>query len=168
MSRQAMPVQAGRVINYTNPSEAAADIIVGDVVGLVSMCGIAETNIPKGATGAVVLEGVWEVKAVTNASFAVGDVVFWNADNGYVTKTSTSNVFFGIVVEAKGTTAAKAKVMLGRSAIISVTEEITEVTNQVVDLTQILEHTHDDTTGAVTLDVAATEWEVVPVPTGGE
>ena len=162
MSRQAMPVQAGRVINYLNPSDAAADITVGDVVGLVSMCGIAETNIPKGATGAVVLEGVWEVKAVTNASFAVGDVVFWNADNGYVTKTSTNNVFFGIVVEAKGTTAAKAKVMLGRSAIITV--NVTEV----VDATQILEHTHDDTTGAVTLDVAATEWEVVPVPTGGE
>ena len=166
MSRQAMPVQAGRVINYLNPSDAAADITVGDVVGLVSMCGIAETNIPKGATGAVVLEGVWEVKAVTNASFAVGDVVFWNADNGYVTKTSTNNVFFGIVVEAKGTTAAKAKVMLGRSAIITV--NVTEVTQEVVDTAQILEHTHDDTTGAVTLDVAATEWEVVPVPTGGE
>ena len=162
MSRQAMPVQAGRVINYLNPSDAAADITVGDVVGLVSMCGIAETNIPKGATGAVVLEGVWEVKAVTNASFAVGDVVFWNADNGYVTKTSTNNVFFGIVVEAKGTTAAKAKVMLGRVALITV--NVTEA----VDATQILEHTHDDTTGAVTLDVAATEWEVVPVPTGGE
>ena len=161
MSRQAMPVQAGRVINYLNPSDAAADITVGDVVGLVSMCGIAETNIPKGATGAVVLEGVWEVKAVTNASFAVGDVVFWNADNGYVTKTSTNNVFFGIVVEAKGTTAAKAKVMLGRSAIITV--NVTEV----VDATQILEHTHDEGTGAVALDVAATEWEVIPVPTAG-
>ena len=162
MSRQAMPVQAGRVINYLNPSDAAADIKVGDVVGLVSMCGISETNISKGATGAVVLEGVWEVKAVTNASFAVGDVVYWNAENGYVTKTSTNNVFFGIVIEAKGTTAAKAKVMLGRVALITV--NVTEA----VDATQILEHTHDDTTGAVTLDVAATEWEVVPVPTGGE
>jgi hypothetical protein len=57
--------------------------------------------------------------------------------------------------------------MLGRSAIISVTEEITEVTNEVVDLTQILEHTHDESTGAVTLDETATEWEVVPVPTAG-
>ncbi|PKL04719.1 MAG: hypothetical protein CVV54_04355 [Synergistetes bacterium HGW-Synergistetes-1] len=161
MSRQAMPVQAGRVINYLNPSDAAADIKVGDVVGLVSMCGISETNISKGATGAVVLEGVWEVKAVTNAAFAVGDVVYWNAENGYVTKTPTNNVFFGIVIEAKGTTAAKAKVMLGRVALITV--NVTEA----VDATQILEHTHDDTTGAVTLDVAATEWEVLPVPTAG-
>jgi len=165
MSRQAMPVQAGRIINYTNPSDAAADITVGDVVGLVSMCGIAEANIPKGATGAVVLEGVWEVKAVTNAAFAVGDVVYWNAENGYVTKTATNNVFFGIVAEAKGTTVAKAKVLLGRSAIITV--NVTEVTQEVVDATQILEHTHDESTGAVTLDVAATEWEVVPVPTAG-
>lgn len=161
MSRQAMPVQAGRVINYLNPSDAAADIKVGDVVGLVSMCGISETNISKGATGAVVLEGVWEVKAVTNASFAVGDVVYWNAENGYVTKTSTNNVFFGIVIEAKGTTAAKAKVMLGRVALITV--NVTEV----VDATQILEHTHNESTGAVTLDVTATEWEVIPVPTAG-
>jgi len=159
--RQAMPVQAGRVINYLNPSDAAADIKVGDVVGLVSMCGISETNISKGATGAVVLEGVWEVKAVTNASFAVGDVVYWNAENGYVTKTSTNNVFFGIVIEAKGTTAAKAKVMLGRVALITV--NVTEV----VDATQILEHTHNESTGAVTLDVTATEWEVIPVPTAG-
>lgn len=160
MSRQAVPVQAGRVINYTNSSDA--DITVGDVVGLVSMCGIAETNIPKGSMGAVVLEGVWEVKAVTNASFAVGDVVYWNTENGYATKTSTSNVFFGIVVEAKGAAVALAKVMLGRSAIITV--NVTEV----ADVTQILEHTHDDTTGAVALDVTATEWEVVSVPSGGE
>ena len=161
MSRQAMPVQAGRVINYLNPSDAAADIKVGDVVGLVSMCGIAEANIPKGATGAVTLEGVWEVKAVTNAAFAVGDVVYWNAENGYVTKTPTNNVFFGIVIEAKGTTAAKAKVMLGRVALITV--NVTEA----VDTTQILEHTHNESTGAVTLDVTATEWEVIPVPTAG-
>lgn len=161
MSRQAVPVQAGKVINYLNPSEAAADITVGDVVGLVSMCGIAEANIPKGAIGAVTLEGVWEVPAVTNAAFLVGDVVYWNASSGYVTKTATNNVFFGIVVEAKGTTAAKAKVMLGRSAIITV--NVTETINT----TQILEHTHDDTTGAVTLDAAATEWEIIPVPSAG-
>lgn len=160
-----MPVQAGRVINYTNPSDAAADISVGDVVGLVSMCGIAEANIPKGGMGAVTLEGVWEVPAVTNAAFSVGDVVYWNASSEYVTKTATNNVFFGIVVEAKGTTAGKAKVMLGRSAIITV--NVTEVTQEVVDTAQILEHTHDETTGAVTLDVAATEWEVIPVPTAG-
>ena len=161
MIRQAMPVQAGRVINYANTSDAAADISVGDVVGLVSMCGIAEANIPKGSTGAVTLEGVWEVPAVTNAAFSVGDVVYWNASSEYVTKTATNNVFFGIVVEAKGTTAGKAKVMLGRSAIITV--NVTEA----VDITQILEHTHDESTGAVTLDVTATEWEVIPVPTAG-
>ena len=163
MSRQAVPVQAGRVINYLNSTDA--DITVGDVVGLVSMCGIAETNIPKGQTGAVVLEGVWEVPAVSNAAFSVGDVVYWNASNNYATKTGTNNVFLGIVVEEKGSTATKAKVMLGRSAIITV--NVTEVT-EVADVTQILEHTHDDTTGAVALDVTATEWEVVSVPSGVE
>lgn len=164
MSRQAMPVQAGQVINYINPSEAAADIKVGDIVGLVSMCGIAETNIAKGGMGAVTLEGVWEVPAVTNASFAVGDVVYWNATSGYVTKTASTNVFFGIVVEIKGTSAAKAKVMLGRSAIITVnvTENITN--NSVVDATQILEHSHNLESGVVELDDTATEWEILPVP----
>lgn len=163
MSRQAMPVQAGRVINYMNPSEAAADIKVGDVVALVSMCGIAETNIAKGAIGAVTLEGVWEVPAVSNAAFAVGDVVYWNATSGYVTKTVSTNVFFGIVTETKGASGAKAKVMLGRCAILTV-----NVTNTpMVDATQILEHSHNSETGVVELAVAAAEWEVLPVPTAG-
>ena len=164
MSRQAVPVQAGRVINYLNSFRRRYHS--RRCCWTWSACAGSQkpTFLKAKQEGAVVLEGVWEVKAVNQCIVAVGDVVFWNADNGYVTKTSTNNVFFGIVVEAKGTTAAKAKVMLGRSAIISVTEEITEVTNQVVDATQILEHTHDESTGAVTLDVTATEWEVVPVP----
>ena len=43
MARQAMPVQTGKVIDYINSGETK--INVGDVVPLISLCGIAETDI---------------------------------------------------------------------------------------------------------------------------
>lgn len=111
MVRQAMPVQTGKVIDYTNSGAAA--ISVGDVVPLVNMCGIAEIDIPVGATGTVAIYGVWELAAETSVAFAVGDTVYWDATNKRLTKTATSNVFFGVAVAPKDSAGATARCKIG-------------------------------------------------------
>ena len=105
MARQAMPVQTGKVIDYINSGETK--INVGDVVPLISLCGIAETDIEAGASGAVALYGVWEF------------IVYWDAANNHVTKTAAGGVFLGIVVAPKAASAALARCKIGVAAVSS-------------------------------------------------
>ena len=120
MSRVAKPEMfPGDAIKYLHPSTAAADITVGDVVALGSICGIAETNVKKGEYGVLRLNGVWIITAVTGTAFAVGDAVYWDATAKNATKVASTtspaqtNTFLGIVVEPKVSADAVAHVKLG-------------------------------------------------------
>lgn len=120
MARQAMPVQTGKVIDYTNSGDSK--INVGDVVPLVNLCGIAEIDIDPGATGTVALYGIWEIAAETSVEFAVGDIVYWDATNKRLTKTAASNTFFGVVAAPKASAGTTARCKIGMmAATISVT-----------------------------------------------
>jgi len=101
-----MYVQDGKVIDYTNGGAAA--IAYGAVVALTNCIGIAGEAIAVGATGSLHLEGVFELAAVNDTAFAVGDRLFWDAAASKLTKVSAGNTPAGICVEAKlqaGTTA---------------------------------------------------------------
>lgn len=124
MSRVAKPVMfPGDAIKYLNPSGAAADIEVGDVVTLVNICGIAETDIKKGEAGTLRLNGVWDVAAVTGTAFAVGDVIYWDAVAKNATKVASTtspaqtNTFLGIAVEPKASAGTSARVKLGYAKV---------------------------------------------------
>ena len=157
MSRQPIPVQRGESIDYKNSGENK--INVGDVVVFANMCGIAETDIDPGESGAVRLDQACELGAVTGSEFAVGDIVYWNPTNEYATKTPTNNTLLGIVIAPKAASAARCRVKIGVlcAAVTS---------NPVADPTKILEHSHNTTTGAVELATAAAGWSVEPVPSG--
>lgn len=124
MSRIAKPVQYGDNINYTNPSDAANNIAVGDIVPLINFCAVAITNIKKGETGALQTNGVFQVPAVTDAPFSVGDIVYWDATAKKATKTGTNNVYLGVVAEAKAQAGATANVKLTMCA--STTTQVTD------------------------------------------
>lgn len=124
MSRMAKPVMfPGDAINYLHPASAEADIAVGDVVALVSICGIAETNIKKGERGALRLDGVWDITAVTGTAFAVGDAVYWDSAAKNATKVastsspSQTNTFLGIVIMPKASAANVACVKIGYAKV---------------------------------------------------
>ncbi|MDD4599627.1 hypothetical protein SDC9_04145 [bioreactor metagenome] len=109
MAKEATFIQGGAVIDYT----AAADIVVGQVIPLVSCVGVAQTDITNGAVGAVAITGVYECAAVTTAAFAVGDVLYWDDTNSVLTKTDTSNTKAGICVATKLQAGATARVKIG-------------------------------------------------------
>lgn len=107
-SMQAIYVQRGEVIDFTNSTES--NINVGDVVTLDKRIGIAGNNIPIGTTGVVHVSGVYEIDAETTAAFNVGQTVYFGA--GKLTAT-TGDVVAGFVVAPKATASSKARVKIG-------------------------------------------------------
>lgn len=110
MAKQATYIQKGDTIDYTNSGNAA--IAYGDVIPATNCVLIAAENIAVGATGGADAVGVFELAAVNNAAFAVGDKLYWDATNKVLTKTSAGNTPAGICVATKAQTSATGKVKL--------------------------------------------------------
>lgn len=90
-------IQDGDVINYQNGTGSA--IASGAIVKIGALVGIALVDIANGATGSVMLEGVFKVAKATGAAWAQGDQLYWDATAGNFTKTSTSNTAAGHAFE---------------------------------------------------------------------
>ncbi len=105
-----MFVQNGKTIDYVNSS--GADIVYGAVISLTNCIGIAGEAIANGAAGSVHLEGVFELAAVNNAAFAVGDWLYWDVSEEKLTKVSTGNIPAGYCVATKAETGTTAEVKL--------------------------------------------------------
>ena len=94
-------VAAGNVVDFTN---AGALITSGSVVKLSHTIGIALADIATGATGAVALEGVFEVPKVPAAVFAVGEKLLWDVSAGQfddAAATPASGDVMGAVIAMK-------------------------------------------------------------------
>lgn len=90
-------VQSGKVLDYTNSTEAA--ILSGDVVIVGSIAGIAVGDIAIDETGCVDTEGVFKLTKDAPLEIAQGDELFWNTTDKEVTKTGTDTPL-GIAFEA--------------------------------------------------------------------
>lgn len=109
MAKEATFIQDGKFIDYT----AGADIAVGEVIPMVTRCGVAVTAIANGAVGAVALEGIFQVATSdTSAAWAVGDVVYWTTATNVASKTATGGIPLGIAAAVKGSSAAVGYVRL--------------------------------------------------------
>jgi predicted RecA/RadA family phage recombinase len=98
-------IQKGETIDYLN---LGAQILYNAVVNLVTRIGIAGETIAVGATGPVHVAGVFELPAINNAPFAVGDTLYWDPVAGNLTNVALNNVPAGWATEPKllaGTTA---------------------------------------------------------------
>ncbi len=71
-------VQRGDVIDHV----AGSNIASGAVVELKHALGVALTAIANGATGAVAIEGVFELPKVSAAVFVVGEKLVWDTSAG--------------------------------------------------------------------------------------
>jgi predicted RecA/RadA family phage recombinase len=64
----------GNVIQYT----AGANIAAGKVIKMGNVLGVALTDIANGATGSVMLEGVFSAPKVSGAVIAQGESLTWD------------------------------------------------------------------------------------------
>lgn len=104
MAKEATLIQEGRVIDYT----AGANIVVGQVIPLITFCGVALTDIANGDTGAVATEGVYEVTATTADAISVGTQLYWDntANTATISSATGANIALGKAVTAKASAVA--------------------------------------------------------------
>ena len=102
-------IQKGEVIDYLNPGAA---ITYNAVVNLTTRIAIAAEAIAVGATGSLYTTGVFELPAINNAGFAVGDTLYWDPVALNLTNVAAGNVPAGWATETKLLAAAIARVKL--------------------------------------------------------
>ncbi len=105
-------VQAGDSLTLTAPS---GGVVSGKGYLIGGLFVVAAATIAEGLPFAGKRHGVFEFVAQTHAStqaLAVGDLAYWDDTNKRVTKTATGNTAIGVIIEAKASTAATAKVVL--------------------------------------------------------
>lgn len=113
-------IQRGDVIDYT----AGANILSGAVVTLKHALGVAVTDIANGATGAVAVEGVFELPKVTASAIAAGEKLLWDLsalkfDNSAATPATGDIMGGAIAVKAgiNGDTTVLAKLTPGNTTL---------------------------------------------------
>lgn len=85
-------VSNGNVIEYTNGT--GSKINSGAVVVIGKFCGVAVADIPNGATGAVSIEGIFDLpKKTTTDTMAVGDALSYNS--GVVKVAGSTGITIG-------------------------------------------------------------------------
>lgn len=110
MSKVATYKHPGQVMDWTNGT--GSNVAVGDVISFGTFCGVATVDIANLGTGAVAIDGVYEMPAVNNAAFAQGDVLYFDTVAKNLTK-DTSKAFIGIAFRAKAETGVTAWVKIG-------------------------------------------------------
>lgn len=113
-------LQAGDVIDYT----AGADISSGDVVAIGNLIGVAITDIANGESGAVRVDGVFELPKVSAAVIGAGETVNWDAsasafDDNAATPAAGDLTGGCVAVEAAGNgdTTVKVKINVGANTV---------------------------------------------------
>lgn len=104
-------VQQGDIIDFTNTTDNP--ILPGDPVPLAGAFGIATGNgIAPGATGPVVVRGVFLGPANPAVTYGQGDKLYWDPVNHWLTNNATDTVYAGYAVQAKSTGTGSGNVKL--------------------------------------------------------
>jgi predicted RecA/RadA family phage recombinase len=132
-------IQKDNSVLYTNAGSAISS---GDVVVLVNRIGVAAKDIAATTgTGTVMLEGVYELAKTTGTAYAVGDLLFWDAGAGKLTKTATANTWAGIATESASSGATVARVALmpsPKQAAYQAASVASDAAGAVVDLNLLI------------------------------
>ena len=104
-------IQEGDIINYTNGGASALNN--GDVVATAGASGIVTGNgIAVGATGPLVVHGLFQCPADPSVAWAALDKLYWNFTSNFLTNVSSGNTYIGFAQAAKLTTVTTAAVKL--------------------------------------------------------
>ncbi|MEK5069808.1 DUF2190 family protein [Sporosarcina sp. FSL K6-1508] len=105
---QAIYVQRGETIDYINSTSVI--VAAGEVVALGTRVGVAATEIPVGAKGALNVMGVYDLPALGTEALTVGQAVYFK--DGKIQATVTDAVPAGWIVEPKTQTGTVARVKI--------------------------------------------------------
>jgi len=101
-------VQTGDIINLT----AGSAISSNDVILLPGMIAVAQTAAATGETYAAGISGVYELACKSTDVVAIGDELFWDADNEEMTLTAAGHVYAGLATKASGSGTATVEILI--------------------------------------------------------
>ena len=101
-------VQTGDIINLT----AGSAISSNDVILLPGMIAVAQTDAASGETYAAGIAGVYELACKSTDVVAIGDELFWDADNEEMTLTAAGHVFAGLATKVSGSGTATVEILI--------------------------------------------------------
>ncbi len=101
-------IAQGDVLQYTAPANKSS----GDVVAIGKRVGVCITDIASGSTGAIQVEGVWELPKQTPDSIGMGDEVYFDSGAGKITSILSGNVKAGYATAAAGSAATTVRVKI--------------------------------------------------------
>jgi predicted RecA/RadA family phage recombinase len=78
-------VQHGAVLNYT----AENAINYNDIVDLKTRIAVSGSTLAAGETGIIHVEGVYQIAKSTDSGFAIGEAVYYDAENAVITNDNT-------------------------------------------------------------------------------
>jgi predicted RecA/RadA family phage recombinase len=111
MTPQFVFTQQGDIIDFTNTTENP--INSGDPVLMTGVFGVATGNgIAPGATGPVVVRGIFLGPADPAIAYNQGDKLYWDSANRRLTNNATDTAYAGYAVKAKSTGAGSGYVKL--------------------------------------------------------
>lgn len=90
-------IQEGDVLTLTPGANVAVG--AGYLFG-TALFGVATAAVASGAAGEFLTEGVVEIAKTSALAISVGDVLYWDATNSVVNKTTTSQRAVGVAVTA--------------------------------------------------------------------
>jgi predicted RecA/RadA family phage recombinase len=103
-------IQEGDVLTLTPGANVAAG--AGYLFG-AALFGIATSAVASGAAGEFITEGVVEIGKTSALAISVGDVLYWDATNSVVNKTTASQRAVGVAVTAAGNPSATVYMKIG-------------------------------------------------------
>ena len=105
-------IQPGNNITVTAP---VGGVTSGQLVVIGALIGVAATTQAAGANVEIATTGVFELPAKSTDEISMGDLLYWDAANGYLTKTAGtgSKPLVGAAVSAKAAGATSVRCKLG-------------------------------------------------------
>lgn len=104
-------VQPGNSITLT----ATGTVTSGDLIVAGSLIGVAAVDAASGEEYVIDTQGVFELTKKTTDDISVGELLYWDSANSYLTKTpgTDSKPLVGVAVKAAGATATTVYCKLG-------------------------------------------------------
>jgi predicted RecA/RadA family phage recombinase len=105
-------IQSGN--NITAPAPVGG-VTSGQLVVIGALIGVASTTQAAGANVEIATSGVYELPAKPTEEISVGDLLYWDAANSYLTKTAGTGgkPLVGVAVAAKASAVTTVRCKLG-------------------------------------------------------
>jgi len=103
-------INEGTTLKYT----ASANITSGTAVLVGTKIGVAVADIANGATGILMMDGVFELPKASSDTVAQGAALYWDNSNKQLTTSSSGNTYAGYAVEAAANGTTKVKIRINR------------------------------------------------------